>query len=38
MTEVERGLVVKAKAPAQHSDRVRAELGKLPLASDVTTV
>jgi fatty-acyl-CoA synthase len=38
VTDGKRGLVVKAKAPAQHTERVRAELGKLPLASDVIAV
>jgi fatty-acyl-CoA synthase len=36
VTDAERGLVLKAKAPAAHCASVRAELGRLPLALDVT--
>jgi fatty-acyl-CoA synthase len=35
-TDLERGLVVKARAPAAHCQSVQAELERLPLASDVT--
>ena len=35
VTDAERGLGVKAKAPCAHCERVRTELDKLPLASDV---
>ena len=35
-TDVERGLIVRAKAPAEHCKSILAELGRLPLVSEVT--
>jgi fatty-acyl-CoA synthase len=37
-TEVERGLVVTARAPSSHRNAILAELGKLPLAADVAAI
>ena len=36
-TDAERGLIVKAKAPAEHCKSIQAELGRLPLVSEVMT-
>jgi fatty-acyl-CoA synthase len=37
-TDIERGLVVTARAPLAHCDTLKAELGKLPLMADIVAM